>query len=749
MKDETDIVPRLSFNLGQIGSAVLGKHTVTIDNVGLYLVDDSNIVVGEEEVVVEEGIVLNQVGYLPNDAKRVVFRGEGKDKTFNVVYIGQIGSGNYNVASKETVYIGDFSSVTTAGTYKITTDNLGESYTFRIGEDVYKDVLKDAVRMFYLQRCGEALPEAHAGNLHHDACHTSMAKIYGTSEKIDVSGGWHDAGDYGRYVVATSKSLADLMSAYAANPEIFDNACNIPESGNGVPDLLDEVKGQLEWLFKMQNSQNGGVYHKVTCSGFPGNIMPENEKGELIVCPITATATGDFIGAMAMGYETFKNIDSQFANKCLAAAEKAWDYLVTAPSVPVVNPSGISTGEYGDKSDLDERYWAAAALFKATGKSKYNDAFKNLAAQGIQMGYGWQWVGSYGNEAYLSATGADSATCEKIKETILEEASSILGVSKSDAYNLSNDTIFYWGSNMVLLNDGLLMDLAGNLTQNAEYEEYAKERVNYCFGKNALATSFVTGYGTVTPQRLHHRPSMVRGVAPGMLAGGVNSQLEDSYAKAYLAEAAPAKCYLDHEESYSTNEVDIYWNSTLVHALAKFDMVGNSTSTGDNNQGGNTGDNTGGKIGDNQGGNTGGNTGSETTENPGVDVQVSTNASSGVSQTYTIKAVGQEPIDLSKLEIKYYFSKTDAADVKFWCDCSNAQLNASPWYKDLTAGTKGKFGSDAKSKYLAISFTDSLSLTQGAGSVNVQTRITNSDWPNMVGFKENGMSIFYDGKEVK
>lgn len=750
MKDDTDKVPRLAFNLGKVNEKDLPEHTVTIDNVGVYLLDGSGITDDGEVEVKEQNIILNQVGYLPNDSKRVVFRGDVKDTEFKVVradgktvYTGKIGAGSFNAGAQETTHIGDFSSVTTPGTYKITTDSLGESYTFKIDEDVYKDVLKDAVRMFYLQRCGEELPEKYAGNMHHPTCHTTMATIYGTNEKIDVSGGWHDAGDYGRYVVATSKTVGDLITAYNVNPAAFGDDTNIPESGNGTPDILDEVKGQLKWLFKMQNKSNGGVYHKVTCKDFPSYVMPNEETAPLIVCPISTTATGDFAAVMAMGYETFKDTDTKFANECLAAAEKAWDYLVQQPSQIVTNPSGIVTGEYGDKKDADERYWAAAELFKATGKSKYNDAFKKLAGQNIETGYDWQSVGSFGNDAYLAAKGADSAIVEKIKGQIKKDADKVLAATKEDAYGTANEGVFYWGSNMAILNDAIYMQAANAIAPNNEYIDYAKEHVNYCFGKNALAMSFVTGYGSKYPEKLHHRPSMVRGAAPGMIAGGVNSQLEDSRAKVFLRDVAPAKCYLDDPESYSTNEVDIYWNSALVHALARLDLVGKASqgNQGENQQGGN-------QQGENQGGNQQGGS-QEVTQNPGLDVKLNTTGNSIVNQTYEIKATSQNAIDLSKVAVKYYFTKSDSKNMKCWIDCSDAQLNVAPWYVALTGNTNGKLGKDSKGNYLEISFDKAMELKQNEGTVKVQARITNEDWSDISGFEEVNTVVTYDGKVIK
>ena len=580
MTDENDVSPRLAFNFGNIEGEALDPHSIKIDNVKLILLDDTGVETGEKTKV-EQKIVLNQLGYKINDNKKVVFRGETEDRNFRVVsttdsqvvYEGQIEGRTYNEAAGETDSFGDFSSLKTPGTYRIETDSLGKSFEFKIGDDVYSDVFKDSVKFFYLQRCGQELPEKYAGEWAHPACHTELATIYGTDKKIDVSGGWHDAGDYGRYVVASSKAIADLLSAYEDNKAAFGDDFDIPESGNGIPDVLDEVKYQLEWMLKMQEPESGGVYHKVTCANFPGYVMPEDEKEELIVCPISTNATADFAAIMAMGYEHYKNIYSELAEKCLAAGEKAWSYLEKTPSGSFTNPSGIVTGEYGDSDDSDERYWAAAQLFKATGDSKYDQAFKEMADTKIQSGYGWASMGNYGNMAYISADGADQNVVGNIKNSILNEANNITASAKNDSYNVSTGTDYYWGSNMTVTNNAILLAEAYKIMPSPEYLEYAKEHINYCFGKNSLGFSFVTGYGTDYMKNPHHRPSIAQGQAvPGMIAGGPNKNLEDPYAKNLLKGQPAAKCYLDNSESYSTNEVDIYWNSPFVRAMAELNM---------------------------------------------------------------------------------------------------------------------------------------------------------------------------------
>jgi endoglucanase len=581
MTDENDLSPRLAFNIGNIAGESLDPHAIKIDNVKLVLLDDTGVEANEEKPKVEQKIVLNQVGYKTDDKKKAVFRAESVDskfrvvstKTKEVVYEGDITGNIYNKTADEQDRFGDFSSVKTPGTYTIETDNLGSSYEFTIGEDVYKNVFKDAVRFFYMQRCGQEIPKELGGIWAHPACHTDLATIYGTDKKIDVSGGWHDAGDYGRYVVASSKAAADLLMAYDDNKAAFGDDFNIAESGNGIPDVLDEVKYQLQWMLKMQEPTSGGVYHKVTCAGFPGFVMPQEETEELIVTPITTTSTADFAAVMAMSYENFKDIDPALAEKCLVAGEKAWTYLEKTPNAVVKNPAGIVTGEYGDTDDSDERYWAAAQLFKATGDSKYDEAFTKMTKTKIQSGYDWSLVGDYGNMAYLSANGANQNIAGNIRNSILNEAQKIVSLDRNDGYNVPVGENYNWGSNMQVTNNAVLLTQAYKLSPNPEYLEYAKEHMNYCFGKNSLGKSFITGYGSDSLKNPHHRPSVAQGKAiPGMIAGGPDRYLEDPAAKGSLQGQAPARCYLDSADSYSTNEVDIYWNSPFVHAMAALNM---------------------------------------------------------------------------------------------------------------------------------------------------------------------------------
>lgn len=575
MEQETDVMAKLVFNCGNQKETV-PAHTIYLDNVVLELIDDSNVNY-ESNMPYAPDIITNQVGYKPDAKKIATFRDVNGATEFSVVnadskavvHTGKLYGEKNNASAGETNFLGDFSAVTAPGTYYITCNGLDDSYKFTISDTVYDKLFDDSIKMLYLQRCGCEVKDAEFG---HAACHTGTATILGTNQTIDVTGGWHDAGDYGRYIVPAAKSIADLLYAYDANPELFGDDLGIPESNNGIPDVLDEARYELEWMLKMQAS-NGGVYHKVSCASFPGYIMPEKETGALIVTPVSTTATADFCASMALAYEFYKDVDADFANKCMKAAENAWKFLEANPDIIFENPAEVTTGSYEDTSDRDERYWAAAQMYRATGDQKYLTALENLPGMFKKLGLDWAVVADYGNIALLTMDGVDksSSAYATAKQMVTSQADTFAATSAKSPYGVAIDE-FNWGSNMTVANSGIILDLAYDLTGDEKYRDAACAQLDYLLGKNPNATCFVTGYGTVAPQNPHHRPSMAVGKAMGgMLVGGVNSNLEDSAAKAYLANVPPAKCFVDHSESYSTNEITIYWNSPLTYLMALVD----------------------------------------------------------------------------------------------------------------------------------------------------------------------------------
>ena len=569
MKYDTDVMSKFCFNCGDQGTP-LGEHTIYLDNVVLELIDDSNVDYSASGPY-EPDIMTNQVGYTPNAKKTAVFRDVTNETSFSVinadtksvVYTGELYGETENLYAEEFDWLGDFSEITEPGRYYITCGNLDDSYEFEISDDIYSNLLDDSVKMLYLQRCGCEVVDSEFG---HPACHTSLATIYGTNQTIDVSGGWHDAGDYGRYVVPAAKTIADLLYAYDRAPELYGDNLGIPESGNGIPDILDEVRYELEWMLKMQ-AESGGVYHKVSCATFPGYVMPQDETKPLIVTPVSTTSTADFCASMALAYEYYYDIDKNFAEKCLDAAEKAWSFLEKNPDLIFTDPSDIVTGSYEDSRDTDERYWAAAQMYRATGEQSYLDYLNSTNAK---TGLDWSTVGDYGNIALLTMDGIDksSTAYQNALTAVKKQADGFAAITKYNPYGVSL-TSFNWGSNMTVANAGIILGLYYDITGDETYNNASLANLHYLLGTNPNGVCYMTGYGTVSPQNPHHRPSMAKGKAmKGMLVGGVNSRLEDSAAKAYLADTPSSKCYIDHSESYSTNEITIYWNSPLTYLLS-------------------------------------------------------------------------------------------------------------------------------------------------------------------------------------
>lgn len=587
MDQTDDLLPRLAFNMGYPVNLPKGEqvesHKIYLDNLSLTVTDTSNR--SEESLGGNKpNISVNLLGYQKAEKKIAVFRslrmdGKGLDKSFSVfteegkkVFTGKVVNPKQNYNANETNAYGDFSELSQTGTYYIESKLAGRSELFHIGEDIYEEAFDAVLKMLYLQRCGSALDVSLAGDFAHPVCHNTLARIYPTDRYIDVSGGWHDAGDYGRYVVPGAKTVADILLAYMHYPHAFDDNLGIPESGNGIPDVLDEARYELQWLLKMQDKETGGVYHKVTGASFPGFVMPEDETEELILSPISLTATGDFAAVLAMAVPIYESLDLDFATKMKEAALFAWDYLAANKSFyGFMNPPSIATGEYDDRKDSDERYWAAVELYKLTGEKRFHDALLSITENVIPTELGWQTVGDYGSISYLTmdVEKQDPEFVARLKTSMDWNIRSLKTLVENDGYGISMGSNYPWGSNMTVANNAMRFLFFDMLNQTDEYREIAKNHLHYFFGRNPLMMSYVTGFGNPSPQYPHHRPSEAKKKAmPGMLVGGPNSSLEDPYAKAVLYAEAPAKTYADHSQSYSTNEICIYWNSPLIYVMA-------------------------------------------------------------------------------------------------------------------------------------------------------------------------------------
>lgn len=576
MSEDSDPAPRFVINFGSMdGNDSDVAHTMRIDNVSLIVVDGSKAEKIEGAPTPIQ-VKVNQIGYKPTDKKTVVTTSGEEEKfkitnldTDEVVYVGSYTDFKYDSDFKQQYKHGDFSALTEPGRYQVLSSPSGLSYEFYIGEGLYDEVYKDVIRMLYSQRCGIALDDNIVGAFAHEACHTQEAYVYGddSGKTYDVSGGWHDAGDYGKYVVPGAKTVMDLLLAYEDYGCDLDNV-GIPESGNGVPDLLDEAKVELDFFFKMQ-APEGGVYHKVTGIVFPETVGPCEETCDLYLSQISYAATADFAAVMAKASVVYADYDADYAAKCLEASKKAYDYLNSGKveMKTATNPGDIVTGSYNDNALQDELMWAAAELYIATGDESYLKTVKETRETNYKTGLGWASVATYALYD-LAKNGSDDALATECKNQILEILADKMTRSEKSAANVYPDGGFVWGSNMGIANDGMLYLMAYQLTGDKVYLEYANYQRDYIFGVNGTGYCYVTGYGTLSPNNIHHRPSQVVGnTFSGMLVGGPNGGLNDPYSEAVLYDYGPAQCYVDNSQSFATNEICIYWNSPLIYLL--------------------------------------------------------------------------------------------------------------------------------------------------------------------------------------
>lgn len=505
-------------------------------------------------------IQINQLGYTPDMTKTAVLRGAlaaemtVQNAAGETVLTLPVDADRVNIWEDD-VAVADFSALQEPGMYTL---HCGEesSYPFPVAEQPYDQCLTALVDMFYYQRCGGEVDE-RAGVHAHPACHNTLARVYGTEETMEVSGGWHDAGDYGRYIVPAAKAVADLLLAWQWNPKAFEKT--------NLTNLLDEVRWELEWMLKMQRA-DGAVYHKVSCAKFCGMIMPEDEKEELIISPVSTTATGDFAASMAMASRFYADVDTAFADRMKQAAIRAWDWLVDAEPMLFRNPEGISTGGYGDRSDADERLWAAVELALTCGDEKYYVVAAKAMAEADRTfaPLGWGDMRGY---AAVEGIGLGGELGDLCRQWVVDAAQRLL--ERINAYGITMTERLPWGSNMNISNDGMLFYQAWKLTGEKKFFLAAEKQLHYLLGVNPVGYCYVSCYGSQPMMHPHHRPSVATGVCvPGLLSGGAASGMMDMAAKELLQGAPAGKSFVDDYRSYSTNEICVYWNSPMVALLA-------------------------------------------------------------------------------------------------------------------------------------------------------------------------------------
>jgi len=542
-------------------------------------------------------IRLNQLGFYPNAPKIAIITGV-KDSAFyietpekKIVFKGELKwSVKPDFAGNKTL-IADFSSYHKQGKYMLFVPGTGDSYPFEIKPSVLKGVAAASVKAYYFMRASIPLEKKYAGKWsraegHPDTSvlvHPSAASVKRPAGTVISSPrGWYDAGDYNKYVVNSGISTSTLLSLYEDFPAYMNTVkLNIPESGNHVPDILNEVLWNLRWMLTMQDPNDGGVYHKLTNAAFDKFEMPDKATAPRYVVQKGTAATLDFAAVMAQASRIFGKFPRELpglSDSCITAADKAWKWAVANPGIAYnqdemnknFSPK-ITTGAYGDRIFSDEFIWAAAELYVTTKNSDYLKQVNLLPDDKMPLPT-WSQVRLLGYYTLIknSKTMGSNAPKElpELKKRLLAFADSLVKGADETAYQTVMDKSarnFNWGSNSVAGNQGVALIQAFELSHETRYLLYALGNLDYILGRNGTGYSYVTGYGSKTPIHPHHRPSFSYGFAdpvPGMLVGGPNPGMQDHIK---VPSIVPDEAYIDNDQAYAVNEIAINWNAPLAY----------------------------------------------------------------------------------------------------------------------------------------------------------------------------------------
>lgn len=578
-------------------------------------------------------IRVNQLGYLPDGPKRATLVSDAAeplgfelvDDDGAVVFEGKTVPRGLDPSAGLKVHTLDFTAFTESGQGYILLVGKDESYPFNIDPMLYDQLVYDAANYYYPVRSGIEIkaeiagegygrPAGHVGapgdggiNQGDKAvpCQSpeSSKKAYGVAwtcdYTLDVTGGWYDAGDHGKYVVNGGISVAQLLATWQrygrrhagitdgpnAMGNLGDNTLRIPERGNGVPDILDEVRWELDWMLKMQVPEGeelaGYVHHNVHDNEWTGlPLLPSNDpKVRELHRPSTA-ATLNFAAVAAQASTMFRPYDEAFADRLLLQGKKAWRVAKAGKDIIAPPEDGNSGGgPYDDKDLADEYFWAATELYLATGDAGYRDQMMRspywTADPFRPEGFGWADVAPFAQmQLALQGGMLPEEEVARIRKSVLEAADRLIAIAETQPFGhpyAPSSGKYDWGSNHLVIQNALVLATAYDLSGEQKYRQAGLEAADYIFGRNALNISYVTGYGEHFARNQHSRwfARSVNADMPeppdGALAGGPNSSIQDPVAQGLFAETgcAPQTCYVDNIESWSTNEITINWNAAL------------------------------------------------------------------------------------------------------------------------------------------------------------------------------------------
>lgn len=579
-------------------------------------------------------VLANQVGFHVSAAKRAIVADPRDtprdwqllDRDGDVRLAGTTEVFGDDSVSGDHVHRVEFSDFSGSGSKFRIRSGCAQSHPFTIGERPWGQLAYDALTYFYHNRSGVPIAETYAGG---EAWARPAGHVRDTATcredtdrhgnrwpgcdyTLDLTGGWYDAGDHGKYVVNGGIAVWTLLNLYeremalGLEQSFRDGHASIPEAGNDVNDLLDEVRFELEFLLRMQAPQNavarvpvgvernragieftavdasGMAHHKIADENWTALPTPPHEDDERrVLYPVSTAATLNLAATAAQCARIWRELDVPFAARCLAAAETAYRAAVRNPEIYFI-ADFPGSGMYGDRNLDDEFFWAAAELFVTTGDEAYRDAViaSPHFARAPAAEPAWPRVAPLGIVSLALARNALGAhERRELRSRLVATARRFAAERAASGYHIPFAGGDYrWGSNSTILNRALLLGLAHDFTGDVALRSAVVDAMDYLLGRNPLDRSYISGYGERPFENPHHRywaPSFDAGLPPpppGVLSGGPNSgSPADEVARRIAGDCTPQTCWRDDVRAYSLNEVAINWNAPLVWVAAFMD----------------------------------------------------------------------------------------------------------------------------------------------------------------------------------
>jgi len=523
----------------------------------------------------ESYIRVNQAGYLPGDIKSAVLFTNTPltgvkfnliDNARNtVVYSGPMREKSPRFENFSFCYEIDFTNVHRSGSYYLQVRD-SRSPKIIIHHSVYNSIVDSLLLFFKVQRCGFTNPILHKECHYFDATSILLdrAKL---DEQLDVTGGWHDAGDYTKFLNTTAYVTYTLLLAYQLNPVKFATDAD----HNELADILDEAKIGLDWLMKLIYKKHQFIVQVQDLRDHAqGWRLPENDKllsDRPAFVGIGKNLIGIYSATMALAYRIWGNIPGyySFAENCLTSAENMYSIY---HDVPDVDKSG--TGAYQDSKFEGKMALAAIELYLATLQKNYFDQAKTFA-EAAGSDYWWSW-GDINAYTHYRIAKIDTSFRKYLKNNLA------FFQKQMNSHTFGEATHDTWGSNSSILGVALQALLWKDLTGETTFDTLAVMQRDYILGRNQWGVSFIYNIGTTFSKNFHSQVAYFNGNRlPGAVAAGSISRTRlDEYNIPYESQDAfkkfqtDAAVYRDDRMDYITNEPTITANATAVFVISFF-----------------------------------------------------------------------------------------------------------------------------------------------------------------------------------